>query len=57
VETAPPFIAKIHKPGKAEADSMHGRYETIVEDKRCVVEYEPNTKLRDTEQIRLTLIC
>lgn len=26
VETAPPVIAKIHKPGKAVADPLHGLY-------------------------------
>ena len=24
VETAPPVIAKVHKPGKAKADPLHG---------------------------------
>lgn len=51
VETAPPVIAKTHKPGKVEADPMHGLYEAEVEGKQRVVEYEPDSELRDTEQI------
>lgn len=53
VETAPPVIAKIHKPGKAKPDSLHGLYETAVNGKKCVVEYETDTDLRDTEQVPL----
>jgi type I restriction enzyme M protein len=53
VETAPPVIGKIHKPGKAKADPFHGFYETEVDGKNCVVEYEPDSDLRDTEQVPL----
>jgi type I restriction enzyme M protein len=53
VEIAPPVIAKIHKPGKAEADPLRGRYEDIINGKSCVVEYEPDSELRDTEQFPL----
>lgn len=53
VETAPPVIAKIHKPGKAKADLLRGFYETTVDGKTCVVEYEPDSDLRDTEQVPL----
>jgi type I restriction enzyme M protein len=53
VETAPPVIAKVHKPGKAEADPLHGRYEATIEGKEVVVEYEPDSDLRDTEQVPL----
>jgi type I restriction enzyme M protein len=53
VETAPPVLAKTHKPGKKEADPLHGLYEGSVEGKRCVVEYETDTELRDTEQVPL----
>ena len=52
-ETAPPVIAKVHKPGKATPDPLHGRFEATVDGKRCVVEYEPDTDLRDTEQVPL----
>ena len=53
VETAPPVIAKIHKSGKAAADPLHGQYEVDLDGKKCVVEYEPDSELRDTEQVPL----
>ncbi len=53
VEDAPPVIKKIHKSGKAKADPMHGLYEVEVDGKTCVVEYEPDSELRDYEQIPL----
>ena len=53
VETAPPVIAKVHKPGKAKADPLRGRFEAVVDGKACVVEYEPDPDLRDTEQVPL----
>lgn len=51
-DDAPPVIAKIHKAGTA-ADSLHGLFETKVDGKACVVEYEPDPDLRDTEQVPL----
>ena len=51
-ETAPPVIKKIHKKG-AEAHPLCGLFTTIINDKPAVVEYEPDTDLRDTEQIPL----
>ena len=57
VEAAPPVIAKIHKlvhkPGKLTADTMLGLYDAVVAGKSCVVEYEPDADLRDTEQVPL----
>jgi type I restriction enzyme M protein len=53
VETAPPVIAKVHRPGKTTVDSLHGRYASPVGDKKLVLEYEPDSDLRDTEQIPL----
>ena len=53
VETAPPVIAKIHKPGKAKADPLRGLYEARVDGKTAIVEYEPDPELRDTEQVPL----
>ena len=53
VETAPPVMLKIHKPGKAVADPLHGLYEVENDGKKCVVEYEPDSDLRDTEQVPL----
>jgi type I restriction enzyme M protein len=52
-DTAAPVVKKFHKPGKIEADSLRGLYESIVDGKSCVVEYEPDSELRDTEQIPL----
>jgi len=52
-ENAPPVIAKIHKPGKAKPDPFHGLYETKIAGKTCVVEYETDSDLRDTEQVPL----
>ena len=51
-ENASPVIRKIHK--NATPDPMHGLFETTIKGKRCVVEYEPDTDLRDTEQVPLT---
>ena len=48
----PPVIRKIHKRG-TEPDPLHGLFETAVNGKRAVVTYEPDTALRDTEQIPL----
>jgi type I restriction enzyme M protein len=50
-EDAPPVIKKIHK--KAIADPLRGLFEVTIDGKSFVVEYEPDTELRDTEQIPL----
>ena len=52
-EAAKPVIKKIHKPGKVKADPMHGRFALTLKGAQTVVEYEPDTDLRDTEQIPL----
>ena len=52
-EAAEPVIKKTHKPGKVEPDPIHGLIETAVGDQRHIVEYEPDTDLRDTEQVPL----
>jgi len=52
-ENAEPVIKKIRKPGKGEADSLYGRFESEIDGNVCVVEYEPDTQLRDTEQVPL----
>ena len=51
-EKAPPVIRKIHKKG-AEADPLRGLFATTTYGRPAVVEYEPDTDLRDTEQIPL----
>jgi type I restriction enzyme M protein len=53
VETAPPVIAKFHRPGKATVDPLHGRYASPAGDRKIVLEYEPDSDLRDTEQVPL----
>jgi type I restriction enzyme M protein len=52
-EAAVPVIKKVHKPGKAKADPLRGLFEATVAGKRRVVEYEPDSDLRDTEQVPL----
>ncbi len=52
-EAAEPVVKRVHKPGKAEPDPIRGRYEAVVGGRRCVVEYEPDPELRDTEQVPL----
>jgi type I restriction enzyme M protein len=52
-EAAAPVIRKVQKGGKAAADPFHGRYGIKVAGKACLVEYEPDSDLRDTEQIPL----
>lgn len=53
VESAPPVIAKIHKPGKIAANPLYGLFETTIDGKTCIVEYEADSDLRDTEQVPL----
>lgn len=52
-EAAEPVIKKVHKKGKAKADPIRGRYANPVGDKSLVLEYEPDSELRDTEQVPL----
>ena len=51
-EDATAVIRKTHKPG-VEADPIHGLFEATIGGKTVVVEYEPDSELRDTEQIPL----
>lgn len=53
VESAPPVVFKVHKAGKATVDPLHGFYANPVGDKKLVIEYEPDSDLRDTEQVPL----
>ncbi len=52
-EDAPPVIVKIHKPGKVQPDPLRGFFESTIGGKKCVVEYESDPDLRDTEQVPL----
>ena len=52
-ESAPPVIAKVHKPGKQTADPLRGYFEDTIAGKPAIVEYESDSDLRDTEQVPL----
>lgn len=52
-EDSPPVIAKKYKPGKAKAAPLYGLFEATVEEKLVIVEYEPDSDMRDTEQVPL----
>jgi type I restriction enzyme M protein len=52
-EAAAPVIKRAHKPGKADAEPLQGRFKEVLYGKTHVVEYEPDTELRDTEQVSL----
>jgi type I restriction enzyme M protein len=56
-ESAPPVVAKAYKSGKASPDPLRGLFEATVDGKKQVVEYEPDTDLRDTEQVPLLAGC
>ena len=52
-ETAAPLLKRIHRPGKAEADPLRGFFDTQIDGREVIVEYEPDPELRDSEQIPL----
>jgi type I restriction enzyme M protein len=51
-ENGQAVIKKIHKKG-VKADPLRGLFEVVIGGKPCVVEYEPDSELRDTEQVPL----
>ena len=51
-ETASPVIRRIHRKGE-KADPVRGLFPATIDGRPAVVEYEPDTDLRDTEQIPL----
>ncbi len=51
-EAAAPVVKKIHKLGAVE-DPIRGLVEAAVDGRRRVVEYEPDSELRDTDQVPL----
>ena len=51
-ENAAPIIKKI-LPASAEANPLEGRFAVTLKEKPAVIEYEPDTDLRDTEQVPL----
>ena len=50
---AAPVIKKTYKPDAVESDPIRGLIEVAMDGHSTVVEYEPDTNLRDTEQIPL----
>ncbi|MCK1737993.1 SAM-dependent DNA methyltransferase [Bradyrhizobium sp. 138] len=52
-EGGAPVIRRIHKAGKVDPDPMHGLFPLTIDGKACVVEYEPDGDLRDTETVPL----
>ena len=52
-EAVAPVIKKTHKPGAVEPDPIRGLIEAALDGRSAVVEYEPDTGLRDTEQVPL----
>jgi type I restriction enzyme M protein len=52
-EKAERVIARTHKPGKSKPEPLHGMFAATVDGRPGVVEYEPDTALRDTEQVPL----
>lgn len=51
-DKAAPVIKKIHK-AKDALDPLRGKYETLLNGRKTVVEYEPDTELRDNELVPL----
>ena len=49
----PEAPAVIRTSGKSTADPMHGRYEAEAVEDTAIVEYEPDTELRDFEHVPL----
>jgi type I restriction enzyme M protein len=46
-----PVIRRTHKSGKIAADPLRGLFPMAIAGKPCVVEYEPDSDLRDTEMV------
>lgn len=53
-EDGDPVIRRIHKAGKMAPDPLRGLFPVTIDGKSCVVEYEPDSDLRDTETVPLT---
>ena len=51
-ESAPPVIKKVHKRG-TDPDPLRGLFPAKIDGRPAVTEFEPDTDLRDTEQIPL----
>ena len=47
------LLSPSHPTGKVKADPLRGLFETTVNGKPAIVEYEPDSDLRDTQQVPL----
>ena len=52
-EDASEVISRVHKSGKVEPNPLCGLFKATVDGKPAVVQYEPDSELRDTEQVPL----
>jgi type I restriction enzyme M protein len=52
-EDASEVISRVHKSGKVEPNPLCGLFTATVDGKPAVVQYEPDSELRDTEQVPL----
>jgi type I restriction enzyme M protein len=52
-EDAKEVISRVHKSGKVAPNPLCGLFVATVDGKPAVVEYEPDSELRDTEQVPL----
>lgn len=51
--SAQPVIKRQHKSGKVKPNALHGRFPVTRNGQSFVVEYEPDSEQRDTEQVPL----
>jgi type I restriction enzyme M protein len=52
-KSSAPVVRRVHKPGTT-SDPLHGRFMVSLDGKERVVEYEPDSDLRDNENVPLT---
>lgn len=52
-EDGQPVIRRVHKGAKVTVDPLRGLFPMTIDGKHCVVEYEPDSDLRDTETVPL----
>ena len=52
-EAAEPVVKRIHRPENVEPDPIRGMVNSTVNGRSRVVEYEPDSELRDTKQVPL----
>jgi type I restriction enzyme M protein len=53
-EDGAPVIRRIHTGDKDQANTLYGRFPALIGNKACVVGYEPDSDLRDTETVPLS---